>query len=58
MFLGIYGQDSTLTGKFCQMAIEEMREETGDNFANLSLFVFLMVFADARTRRCNCFQKA
>ena len=30
--LGISGgQDSTLTGKLCQMAIEEMREETGDN---------------------------
>ena len=29
--LGISGgQDSTLTGKLCQMAIEEMREETGD----------------------------
>ena len=25
------GQDSTLTGKLCQMAIEEMREETGDD---------------------------
>ena len=30
--LGISGgQDSTLTGKLCQMAIEEMREETGDD---------------------------
>lgn len=30
--LGISGgQDSTLTGKLCQMAITEMREETGDN---------------------------
>lgn len=30
--LGISGgQDSTLTGKLCQMAISEMREETGDN---------------------------
>lgn len=29
--LGISGgQDSTLTGKLCQMAIEEMREETGN----------------------------
>ncbi|MGQ5708899.1 ammonia-dependent NAD(+) synthetase [Lactobacillus sp. PSON] len=29
--LGISGgQDSTLTGKLCQMAISEMREETGD----------------------------
>lgn len=29
--LGISGgQDSTLTGKLCQMAINEMREETGD----------------------------
>ncbi len=24
------GQDSTLTGKLCQMAISELREETGD----------------------------
>ncbi len=30
--LGISGgQDSTLTGKLCQMAVEEMRQETGDN---------------------------
>ena len=30
--LGISGgQDSTLAGKLCQMAISEMREETGDN---------------------------
>ena len=30
--LGISGgQDSTLTGKLCQMAITEMRKETGDN---------------------------
>src|SRR5699024_12134373 len=30
--LGISGgQDSTLTGKLCQMAIEVMREETGDD---------------------------
>lgn len=30
--LGISGgQDSTLTGKLCQMAITEMREETGDD---------------------------
>ena len=30
--LGISGgQDSTLTGKLCQMAIEEMREETEDD---------------------------
>ena len=30
--LGISGgQDSTLTGKLCQMAMEEMRQETGDN---------------------------
>lgn len=30
--LGISGgQDSTLTGKLCQIAITEMREETGDN---------------------------
>ena len=30
--LGISGgQDSTLTGKLCQMAMEEMRKETGDD---------------------------
>ena len=38
--LGISGgQDSTLTGKLCQMAIEEMREETGDDSYQLSLYV-------------------
>ncbi|MBV7558296.1 ammonia-dependent NAD(+) synthetase [Enterobacter sp. ENT02] len=32
LVLGISGgQDSTLTGKLCQMAISELREETGDN---------------------------
>ncbi|MDD6407033.1 MULTISPECIES: ammonia-dependent NAD(+) synthetase [Lactobacillus] len=31
--LGISGgQDSTLTGKLCQMAISEMREETGEDY--------------------------
>ena len=31
LVLGISGgQDSTLTGKLCQMAISELREETGD----------------------------
>ncbi|GFZ26345.1 ammonia-dependent NAD(+) synthetase [Lactobacillus corticis] len=31
LVLGISGgQDSTLTGKLCQMAIDEMRQETGD----------------------------
>ncbi|AFJ46669.1 ammonia-dependent NAD(+) synthetase [Shimwellia blattae] len=32
LVLGISGgQDSTLTGKLCQMAVSELREETGDN---------------------------
>lgn len=32
LVLGISGgQDSTLTGKLAQMAINELREETGDN---------------------------
>ena len=32
LVLGISGgQDSTLTGKLCQMAISELREETGDD---------------------------
>jgi NAD+ synthase len=32
LVLGISGgQDSTLTGKLCQLAISELREETGDN---------------------------
>ncbi len=31
LVLGISGgQDSTLTGKLCQLAISELREETGD----------------------------
>ncbi|ESC54206.1 NAD synthetase [Salmonella enterica subsp. enterica serovar Newport str. WA_14900] len=45
LVLGISGgQDSTLAGKLSQMAIAELREETGDNALQLSPFVCLMAY--------------
>ena len=51
--LGISGgQDSTLTGKLCQMAIEEMREETGDDsYQFIAVRLPYGVQADAQSGR-------
>lgn len=43
LVLGISGgQDSSLAGRLAQLAIEELRAETGDAPINSSLFVCLM----------------
>lgn len=45
LVLGISGgQDSTLAGKLCQMAISELREETGMTRCSLLPYVCRMAF--------------
>lgn len=59
--LGISGgEDSTLTGKLCQMAISELREETGDEKLQfIAVRLPYGVQADEQDcRGCHCLHSA
>ncbi len=55
LVLGISGgQDSTLAGKLCQMAVSELRQKRGMTRYNLLRCVYRMAFRlTSRTARCH-----